>query len=230
MRPYVSTNSLSQLFQLLKLNPDGVLSHKRSEHSDLSESEDHFLHRERLFRLEMTNYRDKTLELSEDFVAAVEEDLPDRYVSGDASNRKDYEDFFDDYGHFVVTANDGGGSLAVHARTLTAGDGEESGAEAELKLEAAFNKVISKFIGAGKDSAEADASSETSDAREEQIMNAAVCIKGGERRFWADTLKEMNGEQWNKWKESLQTNPAMLNTNMTLVPIYKVNILTITGG
>lgn len=127
-----------------------MLSRKRGTHAELQSIEDHFLHREKLFRLEITNYKDKQLILSDEFLSSVKDDLPERYDGTNFENRKDYEDFFNDYGHFIVTSNEGGGAVELRVQTLGSQEEKTGAKQAMLKLEVVFNEVISKFVGTGK--------------------------------------------------------------------------------
>ena len=192
------------------------LNRTKNASSDSSMAEYSFLYEERMFELKMANFKEyikKGIEFTSDFVSAVDE-LPESYDKDDPANRSKFERFFNRFGHFIVTAAYGGGSIETKATSQQHGSDAMTFEEVKACLSASFSGGLFSAGGeiSGSDSYNMEAKSKTI------LSQSTVHWYGGSRDLHAnDTIT--HPDKMSKWKLSLGENPTMLTTEMCLEPI-----------
>ena len=188
-----------------------------SGHSSVTEYS--FLYEQRMFELKMANFKDyikNGIKFTSDFVSAVDE-LPESYDKNDPANRDKFERFFNRFGHFIVTAAYGGGSIETKVTNQQHGSDTMSFEDVKTCLSASFS---GGFFSAGGEISESDSCS--MEARSKTMLSqSTVHWCGGSRDLHVkDTIT--NQDKMSKWKLSLCVNPTMLTTEMCLEPISTV--------
>ena len=184
--------------------------------SDSSMAEYSFLYEERVFELKMANFKEyikKGIEFTSDFVSSVNE-LPESYDKDDPANASKFERFFNRFGHFIVTAAYGGGSIETKVISQQHGSDAITFEEVKACLSASFSGGLLSAGGeiSGSDSHSMEAKSKTI------LSQSTVHWYGGSRNLHAnDTIT--HPDKMSKWKLSLGENPTMLTTEMCLEPI-----------
>ena len=192
---------------------------KSNTSSDSSVTEYSFLYEERMFELKMANFNEyvkKGIKFTDDFVLAVDK-LPESYNKNDPANRSKFERFFNRFGHFIVTAAYGGGSIETKVTSQQFGGVDMSFKEVKACLSASFCGSLFSAGGevSGSDSLNMEAKFKT------MLSKSTVHWYGGSRDLHMnDTITDWN--KMSKWKLSLGENPTMLTTEMCLEPISTV--------
>ncbi len=127
----------------------------RGQTSNFFAMEHSFLFEQRLFKLEMTNWREEMV-FTNSFKNAVMETLPSSYDRKDADNRRDFEDFFNTWGHFAVASAYGGGMVEVKTKMVSSGNVVQSTMEARAELESQF-RMLTTGVGFVHNSTESSA-------------------------------------------------------------------------
>ena len=180
-----------------------------------STSEYSFLFEQRLFELKIGNYMDDQnhgMTFTEDFKSDVEE-LPSKYNKRNGNCVSKFERFFDRFGHFLVSSAYGGGSVEVKFSRQAVEGKKTSIAEAKACLAATID-------GLNVPEANLSADSSTSDSFNSKalLQRSTYTWVGGEVAL--QTNESIGDkERWKKWKESLEQNPMMLTSELTLEPI-----------
>ena len=105
--------SLNVEYDMFNMAARAGLNKTQNASSTSSVTEYSFLYEERMFELNMANFKEyvkKGIEFTSDFVSAVNE-LPESYDKNYPAHRNKFERFFNQFGHFMVTAAYGGGSI-----------------------------------------------------------------------------------------------------------------------
>ena len=105
--------SLNVEFGVFNMATRAGLNKTQNASSNSLVTEYSFLYEERMFELKMANFKDyikNGIEFTSDFVSAVNE-LPESCDKNDPANRSKFEKCFNRFGHFIVTAAYGGGSI-----------------------------------------------------------------------------------------------------------------------
>ena len=97
-----------------------------------------YLHEERLFKLEITNFHDERIKFTKDFVSAVN-NLPDNFNINESSHRSIYESFFNRWGQFIVVRAYGGGFIESNVRNQLDSGEHMPFDEMKMCMTAAFN-------------------------------------------------------------------------------------------
>ena len=195
------------------------LNKTQNASSTSSVTEYSFLYEERMFELKMANIEDhlmKGIEFTSDFESSVYE-LPESYDKNDPANRSKFERFFNRFGHFIVTAAYGGGSIETKVTSQQYGSSTMSFEEVKACLSASFSGGLFSADGevSGSDSYNMEAKSKI------MLSQSTVHWCGGNRDLHVkDTIT--NQDKMSKWKLSLGENPTMLTTEMCLEPISTV--------
>ena len=201
---------------VFKMGARAGFNRKSNASSDSSVTEYSFLHEERMFELKMANFKEyikKGIEFTSDFVSAVDE-LPESYDKNDSANRSKFKRFFNRFGHFIVTAAYGGGSIETKVTSQQHGNNAMSFDEVKACLSASFSGSLFNAGGedSGSDSLNMEAKSKT------MLSQSTVHWCGGSRDLhMKDTITDP--DKMSKWKLSLGENPTMLSTEMCLEPI-----------
>ncbi len=139
------TNRLKQLnvamnvdVKVFSMKARGGYSRSSSSGSHRAHVESSFLFERRLFQLELSDW--SKLPLTESFKNAVHS-LPGDYDRSSPKVRRDYEDFFNTWGHFVIGRAHGGGTVEVKSTTISSGDDKQSFHETKAALQGAFQKM-----------------------------------------------------------------------------------------
>ena len=176
-----------------------------------------FLHEERMFQLKMANFKEyvrKGIEFTSDFKYAVDE-LPESYDKNDSANRSKFERFFNRFGHFIVTAAYGGGSVETKVTCEQHGSDAMSFEEVKACLSALFSGVLFNV------SNEVSVCNSNEAQFRNMLSQSTVYWCGGIRELHKmDTIK--NQDKMRKWQVSLGQNPTMLSSEMCLEPISTV--------
>ena len=210
--------SLSVNLAMLKpMEVKAGFNNTKNTSNDSSVTEYSFLYEERMFQLKMANFKDyvrKGIHFTSDFECAVAE-LPDSYDKNDPANRSKFERFFNRFGHFIVTAAYGGGSIETKVTC------EEHGKGAKSFLE--VKNCLSAFFSGGLfDVSEEGSVSDSPVAQFRNILSqSTVHWCGGIREFHKkDTITTQ--DKMRKWQVSLGVDPVMLSSEMCLEPISTV--------
>ena len=201
---------------VFKMGARAGFNRKSNASSDSSVTEYSFLHEERMFELKMANFKEyikKGIEFTSDFVSAVDE-LPESYDKNDSANRSKFKRFFNRFGHFIVTAAYGGGSIETKITSQQHGSDAMSFREVKACWSASFSGGLFNAGGedSGSDSLNMEAKSKT------MLSQSTVHWCGGSRDLhMKDTITDP--DKMSKWKLSLGENPTMLSTEMCLEPI-----------
>ena len=94
-----------------------------------------------MFELNKANFKEyikKGIEFTSDFVSAVSE-LPESYDKNDPAHRNKFERFFNQFGHFMVTAAYDGGSIEAKVTSQQHGSDAMSFEEVKAYLSASFS-------------------------------------------------------------------------------------------
>ena len=191
---------------------------KKSDASSASSMIDYsFLYEQRMFKLKMANFEDYVengIKFKSQFVSAVRK-LPENYEKNDSGNRNKFERFFNQFGHFIVTAAYGGGSIETKV-TSQHGSNTMSFEEVKACLSASFSGGLFNADGVLRpDSLDMEAKSKT------MLSKSTVRWCGGSHDLHVkDTIT--NQDKMSKWKLSLGVNPTMLTSEMCLEPISTV--------
>ena len=210
--------SLSVNVAMLKpMEVKAGFNNRKNDSNDSSVTEYSFLYEERMFQLKMANFKDyvrKGIHFTSDFVCAVAE-LPDSYEKDDPANRSTFERFFNRFGHFIVTAAYGGGSIETKVTCQQHGSSTMSFEEVKACLSTFFSGVFFDVSDEGS----------VSDSNEAQFRNmlsqSTVHWCGGIRELH-DKGTIVNQDKMSKWQVSLRVHPTMLTTEMCLEPISTV--------
>ena len=188
----------------------------KTQNSKSSETEYSFLYEQRMFELKMANFKDyvnKGIEFTSDFVSAVDE-LPETYKKDDPENRNAFERFFNRFGHFIVTAAYGGGSIETKVTSQQHGSDTLSFQEVKACLSASFSGGLF------------DAGAEVSGSHSHDMQTKYKTMLSQSSFQWNGGSQELhtkdtitNQDKMSKWKLSLGEKPTMLTTEMCLEPI-----------
>jgi len=146
--------------------------------------------------------------------AVMSERLPLKYLKDQRDNRADYENFFNNWGHYIVTTAFGGGSVELKSKSFSTTNSAESFLTARMEIQSTFHN-----ISAGIDMKYRN--SETS-GHHSQLKTSHLKWNGGDSKYQAENVSNANPEMWKKWESSLATSPAVLTTKMSLTPISEV--------
>ena len=177
----------------------------------LFKTEYSFLFEQRLFELELGNYREclkNGMTFTEDFKSSVAK-LPSRYDKCDKSSVTKFKNFFDRFGHFVVSSAYGGGSVEV-----------KSSSRLERRLEevaACLDATLMELNATGAKSS-ADISTFNVQRAKDLLKQSTFSWEGGEAALQTEETID-HQERLQKWKESLLLNPVMLTSELGLEPI-----------
>ena len=193
------------------------LNKTQNASSDSSVTEYSFLYEERMFQLKMANFKEyvrKGIHFTSDFVCAVAE-LPDSYDKNDSANRSKFERFFNRFGHFIVTAAYGGGSIETKVTC------QQHGRNATSFLE--VKNCLSTFFSGGL----FDVRDECSVSK--SIVDQFTSMLSQSTVHWCGGIRELHKkgtitsqDKMTKWHVSLGVHPAMLSSEMCLEPISTV--------
>ena len=201
--------------KIFKMDSRAGYNKQSNSTSSSSASEYSLLFEQRLFELKLGNYKEclnHGMTFTEDFKSDVAK-IPSSYDKNNPSCVSKFNRFFDRFGHFMVSAAYGGGSVEVRCSREAVDGTTTSLAEAKACLAARLE---------GLDVAEANFSADdgTSASSKSKLLlkQSTFAWNGGEAAF---QTKETIGdkEKLKKWKKSLLQNPMMLTTELTLEPI-----------
>ena len=171
------------------------------------------LYEKRYFRLEINDL--SQLQIADQFVNAVQSNrLPWAYEKNSPQNRAAHEDFFNSWGHFVISSAYGGGSLELKVKS----SGSEMSVEAEKK---ALLQVQAQFKGvtAGLDFDHSDA---VGTSKSSSFLTNQLIWDGGDIQCHRQTMEQVTPDIMQQWERSLGSQPSILTTELTLLPIYEV--------
>jgi hypothetical protein len=171
------------------------------------------LYEKRFFRLEINELTQ--LEISDHFCEAVRSArLPATYDKNDIQNRSAFEDFFNTWGHFIISSAFGGGSVEMKSKFSGSNMSSEALQQAIFELEAKF-KIVTTGI-----SATVDGSSGT--GQSSVFSTNQLVWEGGNIQCQVPTMEQVTPDIWHQWETSLASQPSILMTEMTLLPICEV--------
>ena len=212
--------SLNVDFQMFNMAESAGFNKSKTASSNSPVNEYSFLYEERMFQIKMANFKDyhenKDITFTNDFVSAVN-DLPKSYDKDDPANKDEFERFFNQFGHFIVTAAYGGGSIETKVSVQQHGSDAMSFEEVKACLMGHF---CGGFRNVGGDVL-GDYLSKTKAKLKTMLSQIQTQFKGGRKDLhMTDTIKDQ--DKLSKWKLSLGQDPAMLATEMCLEPISTV--------
>ncbi len=205
-------------YKLFSMKTRGGFTRKRSGQGTMNVSEWSFLMERRLFQLEMPDHQHCDMKLTETFKNAVKNRLPSAYAIDSKEVRSDYENFFETWGHFIVTSAYGGGCVEAKVNIMTTSSSAEAALQIRADLEASFRGLSGGL--AFDMEMEAESSGQTSSRS--SLATSSLKWVGGDSKYHAMNLKDTTPEQWKLWQASLASNPAVLSTDMSLLPIHNV--------
>ncbi len=218
-------NRLAQLsingdvdFKLFSMRPRGGFTIQSSGLRSKNVTERSFLLERRLFLLEMPDHKHHDVKLTQTFTDAVKNRLPNAYDIDSDVVRTDYKDFFDTWGHFIVTSAYGGGCVEAKVNIMDSSRTVEDAAQVMADLDSSFRGLAGGFV------VNFDNRSESSGLTSigSSLATSSLKWKGGDSKCHAMSLTDTTPEQWKLWQASLASNPAILTTEMTLLPIHNV--------
>ena len=203
-------------YKLVSVKSKGGFSRSSSGDSTVKEVENSFLYEKRLFKLHMPDFGSQELKLSDSFVKEVQK-LPESYDASDKVCREKFEDFFGTWGNFVVASAYGGGSVEVKFKSLTSTLDSKAQFQARAELDATFKNLT---VGVDVNmSASHDSSHE--EERKSMLSTSQLEWSGGNSDCQTMSLQGMKPDMWQRWTTSLSLQPAILTTEMALLPINK---------
>ncbi len=205
-------------YTLLRMTTRGGLSIQSSRQGTMNVEERSFLLEKRLFQVEIDNLQHPDMKVTEAFTKAVTDKLPDAYDGSSDKNRLDYADFFGRWGHFIVSSAFGGGSIEAKVNIEAAENSKEAEDEAKMELDATL-EGLTKGYGAGLDM---NLASSGQASRTSCLTTKRLRWVGGNDNYHSTFLKDITPNDWKLWQASLASNPAILTTEMSLLPIYDV--------
>ena len=135
------------------------------------------------------------------------------------------QDFFNNWGQYVVVQAYAGGSMEVQLSNTRdeESDGASSLIAARVKISAMMHTVeasqdgpqVSYGIGGkrGKESLGSD---------KFFAGSSTINWTGGDTDFQVPSLDNINADLLHQWEQSLSIKPGVLTTDLTLVPIYEI--------
>ena len=207
-------------FQMFNMAARAGFNKSKTASSNSSVNEYSFLYEELMFQIKMANFKDyhenKDIIFTNDFVSAVN-DLPESYDKDDPANKDKFERFFNRFGHFIVTAAYGGGSIETKVSVQQHGSDAMSANDVKACLMATF---CGGFPNVGGEIS-GDYLNNTEGKFKTVLSQIQTEFKGGRDDLRkADTIKDQ--DKLSKWKLSLGQDPAMLETKICLEPISTV--------
>ena len=188
----------------------------KDETSQTSSSEEHsFLVEQRLFQVSIPAL--EGIPFSDDFSESVT-DLPINFNLKLADHRSSYENFFNKFGHFVVLEAFAGGSIVVKTSMDTSSG--RSFDEIKKELAASFNRGIMGVFNTGISGA-VDNTSTTESKGESILDQSSVEFNGGDTELHTKATIT-DPKLMSQWKMSLGSNLAMLDTDLSLIPISEM--------
>ncbi|XP_028413762.1 uncharacterized protein LOC114536605 [Dendronephthya gigantea] len=166
----------------------------------------------RIAKIIIGNFESQKISTTDDFVSAVEK-LPDQYT-GDEKCKHDFMNFFNRFGHFVVTSAYVGG--AVEVKTFT--EGLEASKQDDNSVDGSVGADLSGVIGT-KVGPKYQVSTEMA---KKTVLDKTETRWNGGRSALHTKSTLFSEEKFLEWKLSLPKEPAMLTTEMNLENISNV--------
>ncbi|XP_028413767.1 uncharacterized protein LOC114536612 [Dendronephthya gigantea] len=166
----------------------------------------------RIVKIVIGNFESQEISFTNNFVSAVGK-LPDQYTD-DEKCREAFMNFFNRFGHFVVTSAYVGG--AVEEKTCT--EGFEASKKIDNSVEGAVGADLSGACGAKVDSK----SQISTESVKKIILDATETRWYGGRRDLHSKSTLLSEDKFLEWKLSLSKEPVMLATEMNLENISSV--------
>ena len=168
-----------------------------------------FLLEKRLFKVELRDL--SLLQVNDNFKESVINDLPESFHSKDHGCCNKYSAFYDNWGHFVITAAYGGGSLEIKTMVNATQGIEKAINDVRMQLEAS---IMGEF------DATYNLASSTNLASSNSTHN--LLWHGGDSNYHSLSLRHITRQDWKLWLNSLAKSPALLTTEMSLTPISEM--------
>lgn len=166
----------------------------------------------RIGKISIGNFKSKEISFTRDFLSAVRE-LPDRYTK-EEENKQELKQFFNRFGHFVVTSAYVGG--AVEVKTC-----RESLERTKHDEESIDGSAGAKCSGVAGVKASGKYQPSTKSAKNAVLNTTETRWQGGRSDLHTKTTLESE-EKLLMWKASLSKEPALLTTEISLQPISSV--------
>ena len=130
---------------LFNMKTRGGYSRQVESNKKMRRAEHSFLYEHRLFKLEIPDWTD--LALTDGFKKSVTTKLPNTYNKDDSSNRREFEDFFNTWGHCIIASAFGGGTVEVKSETIGVEKSDSSQVllNARAELETSFHILSAGF-------------------------------------------------------------------------------------
>lgn len=222
----IPTNLEPNLFQPQSIKAGFYPRERKTEGDFLPPKELTMLYEKRLFRVVVKD--PAQLELTAAFCTAVNQ-LPSAYNREDFANRSAFEEFFATWGHFVVGAAYGGGSLELKFNCSRSRKGEGTTADDEAAAELVLARTVEHFrcliTGGGSTS---DSSSRKQEIVEPVQPGCQLVWQGGDIRWHAGSLDDIaaaaaTGPHYcQQWEASLAKAPTILTTELRLLPVSRL--------
>ncbi|TRY63467.1 hypothetical protein TCAL_11839 [Tigriopus californicus] len=184
-----------------------------------------YLLEKRLFQLTLTDLENKSiLQFSQSFQKALKT-IPDMYDKANVRAIRDIRDFFNNWGQYVVVQSYAGGSMEVQISCLQSGesDGINNLIAARLKISGMLHSLGTATPGPksslnfGMEKGMAQMASESM-----SMSSSSVNWNGGDTNYQMPSLDNINADILHQWEQSLAIKPAVLTTDLTLLPIYEL--------
>ncbi len=198
---------------LFKLKTRGGFIMSENKDGSFKSMETSVLYEKCFFRLEINDL--SQLQISDNFSEMVRSArLPTTYDKSDIQNRSAFEDFFNTWGHFIISSAYGGGSVEMKTKFSGSKMSSDLLQQAMYELEANFHNFTAG-ISATK--------GVLSSTGQSSIYSTSQLVwDGGDIQCQIGTMEQATPDIWRKWETSLASQPSILMTEMTLLPICEV--------
>ncbi len=166
----------------------------------------------RVVKINMGNFKSKAISFTRDFLSSVRK-LPDRFTDEEKDKQK-FRNFFNHFGHFVVTSAYVGGAVEVKTRN-------ESLEKSKHEEESVDGSVGAKILGFFGFKASGKNQPLTKSAKNAVLNTTETRWQGGRSDLHTKSTLESE-ERLQLWKASLSKEPTLLTTEMNLEPISSV--------
>lgn len=143
--------------------------------------------------------------------------LPGSYDRKNQEDRKVFEDFFKDWGQYLIISASGGGSVELNSSVSL-----DEKADSKEQLAGAKAQLESKFLslsGGGNIFYE----NSSSDNISSQLLSSKVTWKGGKTSLHKSvSADQINPDSWSDWRNSTVLHPVMHFTELGLFPLHKI--------
>ena len=199
---------------MLRMAPKFRASTSRKENSSIKSTKTTkiSLKEHRIVRINIGNFESEEISFTNNFLSAVRV-LPDQFTD-DEKCKEDFKNFFNHFGHFVVTSAYVGGGVEV--KTCT--EGLEESRQGDNSIDGSVGANVSGVIRARV----GPKNQTLTDSAKNAVLDKTETRWNGGRSDLHRKSTLLSEEKFLEWKLSLSKEPAMLTTEMNLEYISSV--------